>query len=295
MALFNRTKREINVKIVYFGPPLAGKTTTLQFIHRKLKPECRGPMKTMGGRLDRMLFFDFMPPELGKVNDYRVRFHLYTVQGKVADPSSWKTVLKGADGVVFVADASAESPAATVESFERLKAFLRGYGQQLERLPCVIQSNKGDLPDSLDPGEMARLLDSGSIPVVESVARTGEGVLPVLSMVVKGIIGSLRDQEPAGAVEAPPVPDRRGVEPIPGPEAAEREPEKSVAPRGGSGAVDDALAATVPTLAMGGASTLTADGVLRIPLVVRWGEVERGYVLGVTLSPEIPARGESGA
>lgn len=294
MALFNRTKREINAKIVYFGAPLAGKATTLQFIHRKLKPECRGPMKTMGGRMDRMLFFDFMPPELGKVNDCRVRFHLYTVQGEVADPSSWKTVLKGADGVVFVADASPESSTATMESFESLKGFLRSYGQELERLPCVIQCNKGDLPDSLGPAEMARLLDSGSIPLVRSVARTGEGVLQVLSTVVKGVMGSLRDREPPGFVEPPPVADRRGVVPIPVPAAAERGPEESAVPLEESGVTDETLAVNGPTLAMGGASTVTADGILRIPLVVRGGGAERGYVLSVTLSPEIPARDESG-
>lgn len=295
MALFNRTKREINAKIVYFGAPLAGKTTTLQFIHRKLKPECRGPVKTMGGRMDRMLFFDFMPPELGEVNDHRVRFHLYTVQGEVDDSSSWKTVLKGADGVVFVADASPESRTTTVESFEKLKAVLRSYGQDLERLPCVIQCNKGDLSDSLDHGEMARLLDSGSIPVVRSVARTGEGVLQVLSTVVKGIMGSLRDREPAGAAEPPPVADRRGVAPIPVPAGAERGPEKSAAPPGDSGVTEETRAADVPTLVMGRGATVTADGVLRIPLAVRWGGGERGYVLSVALSPEIPERDESGA
>lgn len=295
MALFNRTKREINAKIVYFGAPLAGKATTLQFIHRKLKPECRGPVKTMGGRMDRMLFFDFMPPELGEVNDYRVRFHLYTVQGEVADPSSWKTVLKGADGVVFVADASPESRTATVESFEKLKAVLRSYGQDLERLPCVIQCNKGDLPDSLDPGEMARLLDSVSIPVVRSIARTGEGVLQVLSTVVKGIMGSLRDREPDGAAEPPPVADRHGVTPIPPePTAAERGPEESAVPPGDSGVTEETRAA-VPTLAMGGWATVTTDGILRIPLAVRWGGGEKGYVLSVALSPEIPERDESGA
>uniref|UniRef100_A0A831UDH1 GTP-binding protein n=1 Tax=Geobacter metallireducens TaxID=28232 RepID=A0A831UDH1_GEOME len=294
MALFNRTKREINAKIVYFGAPLAGKATTLQFIHRKLKPECRGPVKTMGGRMDRMLFFDFMPPELGEVNDCRVRFHLYTVQGEVADPSSWKTVLKGADGVVFVADASPESSTATVESFEKLKAFLRSYGQDLERLPCVIQCNKGDLPDSLDPGEMVRLLDSGAIPVVRSVARTGEGLLQVLSTVVKGIMGSLRDREPPGAAEPSPVADLHGIAPIPGAAAAEAGPEESAVSPEKSGVTEETRAADVPTLAMGGGVTVTADGTLRIPLAVRWGGGERGYVLSVALSPEIPARDESG-
>ncbi|MRR08214.1 MAG: GTP-binding protein, partial [Deltaproteobacteria bacterium] len=200
MALFNRTKREINAKIVYFGPPLAGKATTLQFIHRKLKPECRGPMKTMGGQLDRMLFFDFIPPELEEVNDFRVRFHLYTVQGEVTNASTWKTVLKGADGIVFVADASPESRAVTRESFEMLRGCLRSYGQELETLPCIIQSNKSDLPDALTTEAMGQLLDSVVFPVVKSAARTGEGVLQALSTAVKGVMNSLRDKVSVGTV-----------------------------------------------------------------------------------------------
>lgn len=279
MALFNRAKREINAKIVYFGSPLAGKATTLQFIHRKLKQDCRGPMKTMGGHLDRMLFFDFMPPELGEVNDYRVRFHLYTVQGEVTSPSTWKTVLKGADGVVFVADASPESRETTRESFENLKESLRSYGQDVDKIPCVIQCNKTDLPDALGTDEMARMLGQAGIPVVKSASRTGEGALQALSMVVKGVMNALRDQEPVGAV-VPPAPqtgqpEAKGEN---GHELAEREE----APEAG----DEACTADLPTLAMGGTATVTPDGILRVPLVVRSGGVERGFVLSLTLTPQ---------
>lgn len=285
MALFNRTKREINAKIVYFGPPLAGKTTSLQFIHRKLKQDCRGPMKTMGGHLDRMLFFDFVPPELGVVNDHRVRFHLYTVQGEVTNPSTWKTVLKGADGVVFVADASPESREATRESFENLKESLRSYGQDLEKLPCVIQCNKSDLPDALDTGEIARTLSPAGIPVVKSASRTGEGILQVLSTVVKGIMNTLRDQEPVGTVAPVTRADLSEAKSENEPEAVGQGKEKTVTPSEVSEGVDEIRAAAL-TLALGGAVAVTSDGALQIPLTVRCGEVERGFVLSLTLALE---------
>ena len=287
MALFNRTKREINAKIVYFGSPLAGKATTLQFIHRKLKQDCRGPMKTMGGHLDRMLFFDFMPPELGEVNDYRVRFHLYTVQGEVTNPSTWKTVLKGADGVVFVADASPESRASVRESFENLKESLRGYGQNLENFPCVIQCNKSDLPDALGTVEMGRLLDSAGIPVVKSASRTGEGILQALSLVVKEIMNTLRGQEPDGAV-VPPVPQTEWSETKREDESefAEQEEEKAVVHSEVAEVGDDTCAASVPTLAIGGTATVTPEGIVQVPLAVRCGGEERGFVLSLTLMPQ---------
>ena len=287
MALFNRTKREINAKIVYFGPPLAGKATTLQFIHRKLKPECRGPIKTMGGRMDRMLFFDFMPPELGEVNDYRVRFHLYTVQGEITNPSTWKTVLKGTDGIVFVADASPESAVETRESFESLRGCLRNYGQGLETLPCVIQSNKSDLPDALDTAEVVRVLDASVFPVVKSAARSGEGVLQALSMVVKGIMNALRDQE-AVAIAAPvPSANLTEVKMDDGFEPQEREDEKVVAPLEAAECANEPRETAVPTLVMGGAVTVSPEGILRVPLTVRCGGVEKGFVFSLTLTPDI--------
>lgn len=286
MALFNRAKREINAKIVYFGSPLAGKATTLQFIHRKLKQDCRGPMKTMGGHLDRMLFFDFMPPELGEVNDYRVRFHLYTVQGEVTSPSTWKTVLKGADGIVFVADASPESRASARESFENLKESLRSYGQDLEKLPCVIQCNKSDLPDALGADEMARMLGPAGIPVVKSASRTGEGALQALSIVVKGIMNTLRDQEPVGAVTPVPqteLPEAKGEDE---PELAEPEEGKVIAPSEATEAGGEVCIVNMPALAIGGIPTVTPDGIVRVPLSVRCGGVERGFVLSLTLTPQ---------
>ncbi|CAG0961442.1 Mutual gliding-motility protein MglA [Geobacteraceae bacterium] len=293
MALFNRTKREINAKIVYFGPPLAGKATTLHFIHRKLKPEYRGAMKTMGGQMDRMLFFDFMPPELGEVNDHRVRFHLYTVQGEVTNPSTWKTVLKGADGVVFIADASPESRTVTRDSMESLRGYLQSYGQELEKLPCVIQCNKSDLPDALSPEEVARVIASAGFPAVKASSRTGEGVLQVLSTVVKRIMKELREQghdgERDGMFAAFPV---QAVPVMPSDDESEpvgREGEKVTTDAETIEGAAEALSDAVPTLALGGRVAVTPDGSLRVPLTARCGGVEKGFVLSISLAPETPS------
>lgn len=292
MALFNRTKREINAKIVYFGPPLAGKATTLHFIHRKLKPEYRGAMKTMGGQMDRMLFFDFMPPELGEVNDHRVRFHLYTVQGEVTNPSTWKTVLKGADGVVFIADASPESRTVTRDSMESLRGYLQSYGQELEKLPCVIQCNKSDLPDALSPEEVARVIASAGFPAVKASSRTGEGVLQVLSTVVKRIMKDLREQGykggPSGTFTAssvstvPVMPSDDESEPV------EREGAETTPPAEAIDGAAESNSDAAPTLVMGGKVSLCPDGSLRVPLTIRCGGVEKGVALSISLALETP-------
>lgn len=293
MALFNKTKREINAKIVYFGPPLAGKSTSLHFIHRKLKPEYRGAMKTIGGQMDRMLFFDFMPPELGEVNDYSVRFHLYTVQGVVTNPSTWKTVLKGADGVVFVADASPESREVTRDSMENLRGYLRSYGQELDTLPCVIQCSKSDLPDSLSPEEVARIIDSGGCPVVKAVARTGEGVLQVLTTLVKRIMKDLREQgnerKPIDTFASVPSPDSLAMQPEEGPVQVGREEDKAATPTEAMEEAAEVLGCVTPTVALCGTVEVCSDGSLRVPLAVRCGGVEKEFVLSISLTPELPS------
>lgn len=288
MALFNRTKREINAKIVYFGPPLSGKSSSLGYIHRKLKPEHRSPLKTMGGKRDKLIFFDFMPPELGEVNGYRVRFHLYTVQGEVSDSSTWKTVLKGADGVVFVSDASPAALAAGRDCMERLRTYLDGYGQALDELPCVVQCTKSDLPGVLSTDEVLKGLDAGGLPAFASVATSGEGVLQALAAVVKGILGKLRErreemEEPAPAVappavktekaapaeeagvEIPPVAEAEQIAPAPLKERAESVPE--------------------PVLEITGVPEI-AEGCWRIPLTVRYADTEKRYRLSISISPE---------
>jgi len=192
MALVNQVKREINAKIVFFGPEGTGKGTNLRHIFGKLKPEFRGSMKTMNVQKARMLFFDFIPPGDGTVQGFRVRIHLYTLSGFLSDPAAWKMVLKGADGVVFVGDCARERQEENRAALEALSGYLKGYGQSITGTPTVLQFNKCDLPDALSSQEMERLLDVVGLPSFRASSRTGEGVLQTLLSLVKTVLLGLR-------------------------------------------------------------------------------------------------------
>lgn len=225
MALVNQAKREINAKIVYFGPALAGKATNLKYIFGKLKPEFRGTMKGMKIQGGRMLFFDFIPPGDASLLGYRIRLHVYTLSGEGLDNSAWKMVLKGADGVVFVADAGAERTAANVESQEQLKRCLEAHGPDLPRIPTVYQYNKGDRPDALSKEELDQALNPQRQPSFNAVSQQGEGVLQTLLGLVKLVLRDLRKQgmeglptPEEGEASAPgaPAPAERSQAPAPG-------------------------------------------------------------------------------
>src|SRR5262245_28586071 len=146
MSFINYSHREINCKLVYYGPGLCGKTTNLQYIYSKTNPEARGKMISLATETDRTLFFDFLPLSLGDIRGFKVRFHLYTVPGQVFYDASRKLILKGVDGVCFVADSQSERLDANLESMENLRVNLNEQGYELERIPYVIQYNKRDLP-----------------------------------------------------------------------------------------------------------------------------------------------------
>ncbi|WP_298440007.1 ADP-ribosylation factor-like protein [Geobacter sp.] len=278
MALFNKSKREINAKIVYFGPPYAGKSTSLKFVHRKLKPEHRSPLKTMGGQRDRMLFFDFMPPELGDFNGCRVRFHVYTVQGEVASPSSWKTVLKGADGIVFVADSSAQGVAASRDYLEKLREYMAGFEQTFAMTPCVVQCTKGDLPDAAGPAEMLQALSMTGVTALPVVATTGEGVIQALSAVVKQILSRLREQRfDEEAAEGELTTGSLSEEPV-------SEEPAAPAAAAASPAMTESSESPEPSLEISGPSERSADGLFRIPLIVKYGTHRKHYQLSLQLS-----------
>src|SRR5881398_671596 len=156
MSFINLMAREINCKIVYYGPGLCGKTTNLQYIYERTNPEAKGKMISLATETDRTLFFDFLPLALGEIRGFKTRFHLYTVPGQVFYDASRKLILKGVDGVVFVADSQMERMEANMESFENLRTNLAEQGYDLNKIPAIMQYNKRDLPNAVSVEEMNR-------------------------------------------------------------------------------------------------------------------------------------------
>ncbi len=192
MTFINYASREINCKIVYYGPGLCGKTTNLQHIFESTAPQARGKLISLATETDRTLFFDFMPLELGTVRGFKTRFHLYTVPGQVFYDASRKLILKGVDGVVFVADSQEERMDANVESLYNLEENLQAQGYDLMKLPYVLQLNKRDLPNIIPVEDLAAELRRKEEPVVEAVASTGAGVFDTLKAVAKQVLTELR-------------------------------------------------------------------------------------------------------
>ena len=192
MTFINYASREINCKIVYYGPGLCGKTTNLQYIFDSTAPQARGKLISLATETDRTLFFDFMPLELGTVRGFKTRFHLYTVPGQVFYDASRKLILKGVDGVVLVADTQEERMDANIESLYNLDENLRAQGYDPEKIPYVLQLNKRDLPNVLPLEEITAELRRNGEPVIEAVASSGPGVFDTLKAVAKQVLTELR-------------------------------------------------------------------------------------------------------
>jgi len=192
MALLNYAKRELNAKVVYYGPGLCGKTTNIQYIHTKLNPDSRGKLLSLATQTDRTLFFDFLPVELGDIKGFKTRFHLYTVPGQVFYNATRKMVLKGVDGIVFVADSQRDMLDANLESFQNLRENLEEYNLSLDTIPYVIQYNKRDLPGVMSPEELDQALNADRVPTFPASALDGKGVLPTLTTVCKMVLRNLR-------------------------------------------------------------------------------------------------------
>jgi signal recognition particle receptor subunit beta len=192
MSFINYSSREINCKIVYYGPGLCGKTTNLQYIYAKTNPEAKGKMISLATETERTLFFDFLPLSLGEIRGFKTRFHLYTVPGQVFYDASRKLILKGVDGVVFVADSQIERMEANLESVENLRVNLAEQGYDLDKVPYVIQYNKRDLPNIATVEELRRLLNPRSVPEYQAVAPTGVGVFDTLKAVAKQVLTDLK-------------------------------------------------------------------------------------------------------
>jgi hypothetical protein len=192
MSFINYSSREINCKIVYYGPGLCGKTTNLQWIYNKTNPELKGKMISLATETERTLFFDFLPLALGQIRGFKTRFHLYTVPGQVFYDASRKLILKGVDGVVFVADSQNERMEANVESLDNLRINLSEQGADLERTPFVIQYNKRDLPNAASLELMRRQLNPKGVPEFEACATSGKGVFETLKAVARSILQDLK-------------------------------------------------------------------------------------------------------
>jgi len=223
MSMINYASREINCKLVYYGPGLGGKTTNLEHVYGKVTPDQRGKMVSLATETERTLFFDFLPVDLGTIRGFKTRFHLYTVPGQVYYNASRKLILKGVDGVVFVADSQMERMEANVESMQNLYDNMSEYGYDLTKLPFAIQYNKRDLPNAaaipqlqeqLNPGwevadtakqcvtpdplnegeEIVSQVDGTWIErasYIEAIALTGDGVFETLRHVAKLILKTL--------------------------------------------------------------------------------------------------------
>ncbi len=192
MSFINYSSREINCKIVYYGPGLCGKTTNLQYIYNKTNPEAKGKMISLATETERTLFFDFLPLSLGEIRGFRTRFHLYTVPGQVFYDASRKLILKGVDGVVFVGDSQIERMEANIESLDNLRQNLQEQGYDLDKLPYVVQLNKRDLVNSAPLDELTEVLNPTGVPQFEAVATKGTGVFDTLKAVAKQVLTELR-------------------------------------------------------------------------------------------------------
>jgi signal recognition particle receptor subunit beta len=304
MALVNHIKREINAKLVIYGPGLSGKATNLNYIYRKLKPEHRGKLKTMNIEKERMLFFDFAPAGKGKVGAYNVRFHIYTIVGEVASSSTWKMVLKGADGVVFVADSASDRLSANLDCLNNLQMIMHAYGKNLSDLPVVLQCNKRDLPAVIPLDEMQKALNPDCYTVIPAVACKGEGVLESLYSLMKTVLKNLREnglelgKEPeqlAGATTAMMAGRRTepsGMEPV----SYNAEADSHAIPAGAGesemltaaamNGKNDAIDIGKPFLELAGEPELIAGGRLRVPLNFRYGDWEKKMTITVSVSLE---------
>jgi hypothetical protein len=215
MVQINFALKEVNCKVVFYGPGMSGKTTNLEIVHQKAPEENKGELTSISTDGDRTLFFDFMPLDLGNVAGMRTKFQLYTVPGQVYYNSTRKLVLQGVDGIIFVADSDPDKMDENVESYANLIENLAEYGKDIRELPHVIQYNKRDLPNALPVAEIDKIMNKFGVPTFEAVAYTGEGVFPTLKTLAAMVLESIEKIDgrnprkaaptPTPAIEAAPV------------------------------------------------------------------------------------------
>jgi signal recognition particle receptor subunit beta len=192
LSFINFAAREINCKIVYYGAGLGGKTTNLQVIYQKTAEQQKGKMISLATETERTLFFDFLPLDLGSVRGFKTRIHLYTVPGQVFYDASRKLILRGVDGIVFVADSQEQRMDANVEALDNLMSNLKEHGYDFNKIPYVLQLNKRDLPNILSPEDLNKELRKKNEAVVEAVAFQGAGVFETLKEIAKQVLTELK-------------------------------------------------------------------------------------------------------
>ncbi len=222
MAIFNYAAREMTAKIVYYGPGLSGKTSSIQYIHTKISPKSKGKLVSLATETDRTLFFDFFPVEFGQIGGFKVKFNFYTVPGQVFYNTTRKLVLKGADGVVFVADSQPGMMEQNLESLENLRENLKAHNIDWETVPFVLQYNKRDMPGALSVAEMRSRLNPRGVPDFETAATTGMGVMEAMKSICKTVLEDIQQKNKRGPArtgpeaKAPPAPE---MPPAPRPSA----------------------------------------------------------------------------
>jgi len=213
MVQINFAQKSVNLKIVYYGPGMSGKTTNLEVIHQRAPEGNRGDLTSISTDGDRTLFFDYMPLDLGTVAGMRTAFQLYTVPGQVYYNSTRKLVLQGVDGIIFVADSSASMINQNLESLRNLEENLNEYGKSLSTLPHVIQLNKRDLPDAMPVEELARVMNPHNAPLFEAVANTGQGVFPTLKALAANVLKNIMNESGQKAGPGAPAAGRPQARP----------------------------------------------------------------------------------
>jgi signal recognition particle receptor subunit beta len=195
VSFINYTNKEINCKIIYVGPGLSGKTTNIQYIYEQTQQEQKGKLVTLSTENERTLFFDFLPLAIGDIRGYKTRFHLYTIPGQTFYEVSRQFILKGVDGIVFVADSQSERMEANIESFESLEKSLEKQGYDLNKLPLVFQYNKRDMPGVVTIRELESTFNSMRHPFFEAVASRGQGVMETLQSISQLVVRELKGGE----------------------------------------------------------------------------------------------------
>lgn len=278
MALVNHAKKEINAKIVYYGPAGTGKNAALSYIYSRIKPTLRGDLKNVPAGTDNLLFFDFSPFETPLPNGYRVRLHVYTLTGIVTNPATWKMTLKGADGIIIMVNPAVEHAAESRESVSQLRDFLSAYGVGLHDTPAVLQLNS--LTPLHDPAQIAEIgvaLELSSLASSCSNSANGEGLLEALTSLSRQILDRVRAQEDPCEMEAatPNVTIAPETTTAPLPEVLEYVEEAPLHP-------DDS-----PQVSVLSREIVSEGGIIRIPLHISQGNTRRRLLVTVNVELEM--------